>query len=137
MTSPTAAENDWVRSHLNRMALQAQRDIAGPRLHGWAVVSDYEFQRRAGVYVIFSGPAVVYVGSSVDMVARMSSYQVRRWGKRHCPSVPWAGLPDIKIKVKYTRKYGEWLMVELRLIERLKPKFNRKHKYTQCQNYLG
>jgi hypothetical protein len=42
---------------------------------------------------------------------------------------------NITVKVRLSRKYGEWLMAELRLIKRLHPEFNERCKAMKVENY--
>jgi hypothetical protein len=40
---------------------------------------------------------------------------------------PWGSGSRIVVKYRQSRKYGDWAMVELRLIRRLSPSGNRVH----------
>ena len=44
----------------------------------------------------------------------------------HAPGF-YAVVGSLKIKVAYSRKYGDWAMRELRLVNRLRPRFNSIH----------
>lgn len=79
-----------------------------------------------GLYAVYIDGELVYVGQSVNLHLRF-----RRWGfcrrnhnGEHC--TPWGlfAAGRLKIKVAYSRKYGDWAMRELRLVRRLKPRFN-------------
>jgi hypothetical protein len=63
----------------------------------------------AGIYVLIEDGQAVYVGQSRDLRHRLSC---------HMPP------EGTVIKVKTSRRYGDWLMDELRLIRRLRPRRN-------------
>jgi hypothetical protein len=81
---------------------------------------------NAGCYAIYIGGSLVYIGQSGNLRLRF-----RRWGfcKRELDYfiTPWGDVRvgDLKVKVAYSRKFGDWVMRELRLIRRLRPKFNK------------
>lgn len=80
-----------------------------------------------GVYVVYSGKTVVYIGSAHNIRNRISSHQV----EVRCPgadSHDWRDYPRLRLKYKTFARFGEWLMVEARLIQRLQPASNRKLK---------
>lgn len=68
-------------------------------------------------YVVYSQGVLVYVGQTVNLRHRMSTS--RSW-KRN----PWSSLPELVVKVRISFKYGDWAMVELRLIRRFQPSMN-------------
>lgn len=70
-----------------------------------------------GVYAILDGNKVLYVGSSQNLKKRIS-----------CHSKLLKTLPDGKYKFSCSRRYGDWLMREVRLIRRLRPKLNVRGK---------
>jgi excinuclease UvrABC nuclease subunit len=80
----------------------------------------------AGVYVIYFGEEIVYIGQSNNMRARFARHNVR-YGYWREIITPWGEISaDISVtaKIRISRRYGDWAMWELRLIHRLKPKFN-------------
>jgi excinuclease UvrABC nuclease subunit len=83
--------------------------------------------RAAGVYAIFFDGELVYVGQSSDLGARLVRHRFQ-YGYAKNIHTPWGSFPDsIKLtaKVKLSRVVGDWAMWEIRLIRRLKPRFNR------------
>lgn len=94
--------------------------------------------RGPGCYAIFENGKVVYVGSSTAIENRCRVY--RTMPERRKPygepcitdgkwQTPW-GLKTMcrfQVKVKMSRRQGDWLMWEYRLIRRLRPKYNRVH----------
>lgn len=77
-----------------------------------------------GCYAVYLNGDLVYVGQSMNVRRRL------REKNRFMPSrysanfeTPW-GMGRLKIKVRSSVKYGDWAMVELRLLRRLKPRGN-------------
>ena len=83
----------------------------------------------AGVYAIYIGGELVYVGQSVDVQNRFHGHNLR-FGYSPCILTPWGEYPintPITVKVKLSRRRGDWAMWEIRLIHRLRPIFNRQY----------
>lgn len=83
----------------------------------------------AGTYVIYFDGDLVYVGSSRNVRNRFSEHKFRPGFARNIIT-PWQDVPDttkITIKVKPSRRLGDWAMDEIRLIHRLRPLFNTHH----------
>lgn len=78
------------------------------------------------VYVIMLDSVAVYVGQSHYLRERINRHGIRRgYAKNY--HTPWASFPDtckLTAKAKLSVRYGDWAMWELRLIRRLKPRFN-------------
>jgi excinuclease UvrABC nuclease subunit len=97
----------------------------------WALVKDYRSApQKPGVYVAMSGDRAVYVGSAVNLRNRLASHSERA---KYCAQRAGFGLdgdrhwllePSLRIMCRVSERYGDWLMIELRLIRRLKPEFN-------------
>jgi hypothetical protein len=86
--------------------------------------------RFAGVYVVQIDGLSVYVGSSVDIANRFCEHAFRP-GYRKNVITPWGDFPDstpLTLKVRRSRRVGDWAMWEIRLIKRLRPEFNRQHR---------
>jgi hypothetical protein len=87
----------------------------------WDHVVGHDFPQDAGVYAFICNGRVVYVGSSVCLARRIKSH-----GLRYCvfsPVIitPWGRFDSVVVKLKVSRRYGDWLMDEARLLHRLKP----------------
>jgi excinuclease UvrABC nuclease subunit len=83
----------------------------------------------AGVYVIYFDGRPVYVGQSVNVANRLAGHKLRHAYARYIIT-PWVDVPDttrITVKVKPSRRLGDWAMLEIRLIARLQPEFNTHH----------
>lgn len=74
----------------------------------------------SGVYVAYHGSTVVYIGSSYNLRARLMSHYKYAPGK-------WSQHPEVRIKFRYTKRFGEYAMAELRLINRIRPTRNQQH----------
>lgn len=82
-----------------------------------------------GIYAIYFNSHLVYIGSSGNLRKRF-------WHHRFCPrgsglvDTPWGErqLRTIRLKWRTTDRYGEWLMIEARLIRRIRPALNKHHQ---------
>lgn len=75
---------------------------------------------RGGVYVVYCGGKLLYIGQSANVNKRILSYRFRApWSENIF--TPWGQFKSVVIKVSYGKRYGDWAMRELRLIRRLKP----------------
>ena len=93
-----------------------------------------QLPRSAGVYAIYFNGRLVYVGQSCDIANRFSEHRFR-YSYANTISTPWTELPSdavITVKVKASRRLGDWAMWEIRLIARLRPLYNRQHKRRQA-----
>lgn len=76
-------------------------------------------------YVILSDGVAIYVGQTMNLKKRLRQHQIRpSYGLAGDAHTPWGPLPNVTIKANFGRKFGDWAMRELRLIYRLKPRFN-------------
>lgn len=81
-------------------------------------------------YVIYFNGEMRYVGSTGNLRNRFSGHAFR-YGYGKTFITPWGEMPmpfDMRIKFKPSRRYGDWLMIEARLIRRLQPMLNSKLK---------
>jgi hypothetical protein len=94
------------------------------------------FPKGPGVYVVYQNNVVAYVGSTTELSRRCRVYwfkyrNMAMYGERDpylgSWRTPWGPVPpgSIRIKVKRSRRLGDWLMWEYRLIRRLQPQQNR------------
>ena len=81
-------------------------------------------------YVVYFGGQLKYIGSTNNLRNGLSGHAFRfSYGKSFI--TPWGEFPlplKVEIKFKPSRRYGDWLMLEARLIKRLLPAFNQKMK---------
>lgn len=77
-------------------------------------------------YVLTLDGRAVYVGQTMNLRTRFYSHGIKtngsgrfltRWGELH---------GDLRLKVKFGQRYGDWCMREARLIDRLKPSLNQR-----------
>lgn len=88
-----------------------------------------ELPASPGAYAIYFDNRLVYVGQSANVKARISGYRFRHSYGRDIHT-PWGDVPNsvsITAKVKCSRRLGDWAMWEIRLIARLRPRFNTHH----------
>jgi hypothetical protein len=97
------------------------------------------FPNRACVYAVYFDGDLVYIGQSSSFSNRFSGHAFR-YGYGKNIHTPWADVSDttkIDIKVKFSERLGDWAMWEIRLIRRLKPKFNQHHRKKRPEkNYI-
>jgi hypothetical protein len=69
---------------------------------------------------------VLYVGSAVNLRVRFATHaiEIRQVCNREFDGQP----SEISVKYRPCVKYGDWAMIELRLLLRLKPSHNRAQK---------
>ena len=88
--------------------------------------ADVSAIRRSGVYILLSRGAVVYVGQSVKLYARIATHIVRRGKGKGKPS----RIPSIRFDQIWVCpcELEDLDIVEADLIERYKPEYNIKGK---------
>ncbi len=112
-------------------------NTAAPRAGKWTPIDSIlgsmpGWSRASGCYALYIDGRLVYIGSSGNIYARLSIY------RRACHistqtepgpllQTPFGSGGSLTAKIKLSRRYGDWLMVEARLIRRLQP----------CANTLG
>lgn len=87
----------------------------------WQAVRSLAECMRIGacVYVVYQGNAIVYVGQTSFLYMRMA---------KHSAKEGFALGKEYHLKVSCNRRYGEHAMRELRLIAKLNPPRNMKHR---------
>ena len=79
------------------------------------------------VYAIYVGAELVYVGQTQNLQGRFHGHNIRP-GYGNNTHTPWGSfareLMPVTAKAKVSRRFGDWAMIELRLIKRLRPIFN-------------
>lgn len=104
-------------------------DYAAGRWFAFDPVHLPQFPACGAVYVVFFDGLPVYVGQSSNLRRRFFRHQIR-YGYGKFTMTPWGHIPDtvkITAKAKFSVRYGDWAMWELRLIKRLRPRFNTAH----------
>lgn len=87
------------------------------------------------VYCVQIDGITVYVGSTRQFRTRFCEHKFRN-GYENNIHLPWCSIANthkLTVKVGFTKRYGDWVMRELRLIRRLKPDFNIAHKSPRIQ----
>ena len=93
----------------------------------WRVISRLGEVPQAGCYAVYHDGQLVYIGSSVSLPKRVQQYVVTSPRKRAQNVNGGARRVDgvvVTVKVTGSRRRGDWLMREYRLIQRLKPRDN-------------
>ncbi len=102
------------------------RDLSKPWLWNRVYPILSRINRAPGCYAVCVRGELVYIGQSMNLHARFVKHGLcvgadgfrTRWG--HFVQ------GELKVKIAYGRKFGDWLMREVRLIRRLRPRFNVK-----------
>lgn len=114
--------------------LRAFADLCGYRIGGgnWQWIDPFAATSAPhvpGVYAIYLDGKLSYIGQSKDLSARLAGYRLRaqynRFSRRVEAVTPWGRFSTIAVKVRASRRFGDWLMIERRLISRLRPPMNR------------
>ena len=90
-------------------------------VHGFYLPSDLP----PCVYVFIGDGVPLYVGQTTNLRARLRTHCFR-YSYDNKVMTPW-NIPDPKtavLKVKFSERFGDWLMLEARLIRRLQPRCN-------------
>ena len=106
-------------------------EIAMPSRWKSVIISDFSvgwyklLPEVAACYAIYKNSGeLVYIGSTKNLSERMAGH--RHGGPNGKPrsSMKISEMRQMVIKYKTSKRYGEWLMTEARLIRRLKPPLN-------------
>ena len=94
------------------------------------ITSPREVGREPGLYAIRFCSAIVYIGSSSNLRSRLSTYPI--WPDSERPRcAPWSIYFDdrheLEVCVSGSRRAGDWLMREYRLVRRIMPRHNTHH----------
>ena len=96
--------------------------------NGWAkrrfTTEPWFFPPVAGCYVIYLDGKIGYIGCSLNLRERIRVHRIR-WSYGSDIITPWGHFSRLHVKYKVTQKYGDWAMLELRLIRRLQPRYNK------------
>ena len=76
------------------------------------------------VYVIYLNEELVYIGQTNNLNVRINTHRISI--DKGIIKTRWGVVGDIYIKVKCPSRFGEEAMIEKRLIERLRPKYNKR-----------
>jgi excinuclease UvrABC nuclease subunit len=82
------------------------------------------------VYAVYLDEKLVYIGQTNKLSNRFSGGRFK-YGYARNLITPWGEFCEatkVSIKVKFSERYGDWAMWEIRLIHRIQPVFNRHHK---------
>jgi excinuclease UvrABC nuclease subunit len=80
--------------------------------------------RCPGCYVIYCDGKPVYVGQTTNLNKRFKSYEINYAPFSTQIVPPWCRCDSLFIKIRPSKRYGDWAMIELRLIKKLQPIYN-------------
>lgn len=89
------------------------------------------FPSSAACYVIFEGRKLLYIGSAVNLRSRLCGHRIYEGliGYREGACDP----KKVTVAYRPSLRVGDWAMVEIRLIRRLKPPLNRAPRVATCR----
>jgi hypothetical protein len=90
------------------------------------------FYNDPGCYVVYTDGVPIYIGQTISLKLRFRRYAIKPVEGGGFDT-PWGYLENMRVKVKYARRYGEQAMLELRLIRRLQ----RNHILRNTIKYRG
>jgi len=85
-----------------------------------------EFPVVPGVYVLYLDGVLSYIGSTENLSGRIWTH-IRFATYSNAIITLWGHFTSCEVKYLPTKKLGDWLSIEYRLIRRLKPRFNIRH----------
>lgn len=83
----------------------------------------YQFPSIPACYVIYLDGVVTYIGQTIHLAKRMYAYEFR-YAYSNNVITPWGFTHRLIVKYRPSIRYGDWAMIELRLIKRLQPPQN-------------
>lgn len=81
------------------------------------------FPSQPGCYVVYGDGELLYIGQTSNLYKRLAAHNIR-YGYSNNILAPWGSFSQVVVKYRKSRRYGEWAMVEARLIKRIQPPFN-------------
>lgn len=81
------------------------------------------FPRKPACYAIYLDGVLSYIGQASDLCKRISSHGLRI-GYGGAAITKWGCFSSVVIKARFGTRRGDWAMREIRLIDRLQPKYN-------------
>lgn len=89
-------------------------------------VEPWRLRKAPGVYAWYVDGKLIYVGQSWDLATRVRRHGVNSARYSNRIETPWGMADRVTLKVRYSRRLGDWQMWEARLIYRLRPLGNQK-----------
>lgn len=94
------------------------------RWRSWTPDDD-PLPRVSACYVIYVDGILSYVGQAENVRSRLGNHlRIARYSSRI--ETPWGAFLDVTVKYRPSEKYGDFAMIERRLIRRLRPRFNKQ-----------
>jgi excinuclease UvrABC nuclease subunit len=83
-----------------------------------------EIPKGPGCYAVYADSRMIYVGQSSDVRKRFSNHKIDLCRYSEFVQTPWGIFREITVKIRISKKFGDWAMIESRLIKRLTPSMN-------------
>jgi excinuclease UvrABC nuclease subunit len=96
--------------------------LKAPGARRWFTPTPGRVPPAPGLYALFSGEQLLYLGSSVNLRDRLTDHGVGRSWKR--PPGRFTAVRRLRVRIALEPRRGRWLMREWRLIDRLRPPMN-------------
>ena len=90
----------------------------------WLILEDGQAQhapRACACYAVYLDGRLCYFGSTENLYVRLREHLPLPIGFPGRVRTPWGEGQDLIVKYRPSRRFGDWLMIESRLIRRLKP----------------
>jgi hypothetical protein len=86
---------------------------------GWVILP-----HQPACYVIYLDGELSYIGQTTDLSKRIAGHGIRiGYGSGYITN-DWGYYDNVVIKARFSTRFGDWAMRELRLIARLQPRLN-------------
>lgn len=92
----------------------------------WDTTYSWRVPKHPACYAVYMDHALVYVGQTNDLRARLSGHRLRH-GYANNFHTPWGQCKTLLVKARFADRAGDWAMREFRLIKRLQPPENAQH----------
>lgn len=94
--------------------------------HSTVVELDAEVPVCAGTYAIFGDEKLLYIGYARNLRRRIrGGHGIRLWHYSSFIKTPWGSFSKIEIRWLEEKVLGEAAMLEIQLIQKYQPKFNK------------
>lgn len=86
--------------------------------------TNFNIQNRPGIYIIYDGEKIVYIGYSGTNLYKTMYRHFQKWNDRTQTRVTYRNLKDITVRVVYTTNANQAAKLEKALIVKYKPTDN-------------
>ena len=95
-------------------------------MSNWIEIEPFfeEMPEAAGCYVFLFEDRYLYVGSTSSMRKRFYQHSIELCRYSDWFWTPWGMSRSVRVMFRRSRRFGDWLMWEARLIRKLRPALN-------------